>query len=362
MSVIITNLSTTTTKQQVEDFFNFCGKIASLTVTRVDDNNAQAIVTFEAETACKTAVLLDNALINDRPIKVENYDPAQTKSPAPVPQATQAPVQQQPATLVDSTNALETVPAVDPLGPAPPAENPTPIANFFASTWHAFSIVGEKIAEVDKQYKISESARSTADKVSTSFKNFDETHQISTKAAGVVSQIGVHLTNLDQKYEVSTKMAGVGDAVNKGMYTATSGINSGISNVSTKVNTSVENSPTMVAGVQKVKEAGANLQNVGSNAKNIYAEKQQQRMQDKGVVPGDTLAPTVAGGPDGAAPIATAPQSSVPAVAPVVQAPPAESSSEAALAQAPTDLIQPVVVEAKLETSPRPPSGPVDTA
>ncbi|KAI7323558.1 hypothetical protein KC315_g8478, partial [Hortaea werneckii] len=62
-TVHVKGISSQTSEKEIRDFFSFCGKIQSLSVTpeSSDANSTQsASVTFEKETAAKTALLLDN--------------------------------------------------------------------------------------------------------------------------------------------------------------------------------------------------------------------------------------------------------------------------------------------------------------
>ncbi|KAL1301776.1 hypothetical protein AAFC00_005973 [Neodothiora populina] len=62
-TVHVKGISKQTSEKEVRDFFSFCGKIQSLSVTPESDSpdsTQSAAVTFEKETAAKTALLLDN--------------------------------------------------------------------------------------------------------------------------------------------------------------------------------------------------------------------------------------------------------------------------------------------------------------
>ncbi|KAI9887963.1 MAG: hypothetical protein M1823_000220 [Watsoniomyces obsoletus] len=73
-TVHVSNIASSTSEHQVRDFFSFCGKITSLSVTPSSadpDSSKSATVTFEKETAAKTALLLDNTKLGDSHVKVE---------------------------------------------------------------------------------------------------------------------------------------------------------------------------------------------------------------------------------------------------------------------------------------------------
>ena len=69
----VNNIASQTTEQQVRDFFSFCGKITNLVVKPTSneaDATKAATVTFEKETAAKTALLLDNTQLGPTQVSV----------------------------------------------------------------------------------------------------------------------------------------------------------------------------------------------------------------------------------------------------------------------------------------------------
>lgn len=74
-TVHVEGISASTSEKEVRDFFSFCGKISSLSVTPTsNDANASksATVTFEKETAAKTALLLDNTQLGPSQVTVKS--------------------------------------------------------------------------------------------------------------------------------------------------------------------------------------------------------------------------------------------------------------------------------------------------
>ncbi|KAH0536199.1 hypothetical protein FGG08_006907 [Glutinoglossum americanum] len=72
-TVHVKNISHQTSEQEVRDFFSFCGKITSLSVTPVSndpESTKSATVTFEKDTAAKTALLLDNTQLGPSSVQV----------------------------------------------------------------------------------------------------------------------------------------------------------------------------------------------------------------------------------------------------------------------------------------------------
>jgi RNA recognition motif-containing protein len=72
--VHVKGIAATTTEKEVRDFFSFCGKISNLTLTPESGEagaSQSATVTFEKETAAKTALLLDNTQLGPAAVHVE---------------------------------------------------------------------------------------------------------------------------------------------------------------------------------------------------------------------------------------------------------------------------------------------------
>lgn len=72
-TVHVAGISSQTSEKEVRDFFSFCGKITSLSVTPSSDAAdapKSASVTFEKETAAKTALLLDNTQLGSSQVHV----------------------------------------------------------------------------------------------------------------------------------------------------------------------------------------------------------------------------------------------------------------------------------------------------
>ncbi|KAK3673062.1 Protein vip1 [Recurvomyces mirabilis] len=74
-TVHVKGISGSTSEKEVRDFFSFCGKIQSLSVTPENDSSSapqSATVTFEKETAAKTALLLDNTQLGPNQVHVSS--------------------------------------------------------------------------------------------------------------------------------------------------------------------------------------------------------------------------------------------------------------------------------------------------
>lgn len=92
-TVHVQGISHETSEKEVKDFFSFCGKITSLSITPTSaaaDAPKSATVTFEKETAAKTALLLDNTQLGKSQVHVSSastIDEIATKAGAAVSSA-----------------------------------------------------------------------------------------------------------------------------------------------------------------------------------------------------------------------------------------------------------------------------------
>jgi len=68
-TVHVKNIDSSTSEKEVRDFFSFCGKISSLSLS-TEGSSQSATVTFEKETAAKTALLLDNTQLGPSQVHV----------------------------------------------------------------------------------------------------------------------------------------------------------------------------------------------------------------------------------------------------------------------------------------------------
>jgi len=74
-SVSVTNISPKTTEKELRDFFSYCGKIESLSMTPSSGEEGaplSATITFERESAAETARLLDNTELGGNAVHVES--------------------------------------------------------------------------------------------------------------------------------------------------------------------------------------------------------------------------------------------------------------------------------------------------
>ncbi|PNS15873.1 Protein vip1 [Sphaceloma murrayae] len=83
-TVHVQNISAQTGEKEVRDFFSFCGKISSLKLESGAEKTQSATVTFEKETAAKTALLLDHTQLGPNQVQVTS-DSSSTAPAVKVP-------------------------------------------------------------------------------------------------------------------------------------------------------------------------------------------------------------------------------------------------------------------------------------
>lgn len=78
-TVHVKNISETTDDKEIKAFLSFCGKITDITVSTEGDTKS-AVVTFEKETAAKTALLLNNTKLGPTEILVTGSSDGEEES------------------------------------------------------------------------------------------------------------------------------------------------------------------------------------------------------------------------------------------------------------------------------------------
>lgn len=80
-TVHVKNIGSATEDKEIKDFFSFCGKIANIDITAADDSTKNATVTFEKETAARTALLLNQTSLGGKEISVTSETAPSDSSP-----------------------------------------------------------------------------------------------------------------------------------------------------------------------------------------------------------------------------------------------------------------------------------------
>ncbi|KAK5095741.1 Protein vip1 [Exophiala xenobiotica] len=171
-TVHVQGISHETNEKEVKDFFSFCGKITNLSITPVSsDADAQksATVTFEKETAAKTALLLDNTQLGKSQVHVttaSSIDQVATQAGSATTSAAQA--------------AEDHIPQED-------KPRSRIVAEYLAHGYTLSDNVIQKAIAVDQKQGISH-------RFTSALQNFDSKYKVTDKSK-----------EMDSKYQVSNK-------------------------------------------------------------------------------------------------------------------------------------------------------------
>lgn len=225
-SVLVTNISPSATNKTVADFFAFCGNISSLTMRNQNgstENVQEAVIEFSQEAATKTALLLTNALIIDRPITVDRYKGESEKTYQNTRVYTEAEIENKPHDL-----------------PAGQRSQTSVIASLIAAGYQLAAGTLESARTYDEKYSVTDQIYAGAATVQKAVSDIDQQYQVSATAASWYKAAADKFAEVDQKYGVSTSTAAA-------FKTADNAVQS------------VVQHPTVVSATQTVKDTGASL-------------------------------------------------------------------------------------------------------
>uniref|UniRef100_A0A7S4JRG4 RRM domain-containing protein n=1 Tax=Paramoeba aestuarina TaxID=180227 RepID=A0A7S4JRG4_9EUKA len=169
-TVYVTNIAPTASIEKLSEFFGFCGKIRSLRLRKVEENNTQeALIEFDAPSASKTALMLKDALIEGVPICVASLS-ADSLPPYLTANANSTPVHE--ANLDGQRYADES------------GEQNRSSTSVVASLLGAGYTLGnnafQSAVEYDKQNHFSEKASEIVHNLSAQAAQYDEQYGVST--------------------------------------------------------------------------------------------------------------------------------------------------------------------------------------
>jgi len=234
-SVLVTNISPSANEKTVSDFFSFCGKINQLFLKKEEGKDtSSAVIQFETESAAKTALLLTNALIVDRPITVTSYVTSPEVTPTVETHGT--PVDQSNITQKDFNGVSDE-----------DRSKTSVIASLLAAGYHLAENALEKAKEVDERNNFSARAKVVVDQMVVKAHQIDAQYGISDKANNAVKVVQDTAHNLDAQFGISDKTAAAVSAIKTGAEVGLAVAQSGL-------NKAQEN-PTIKKGVDTVKTA-----------------------------------------------------------------------------------------------------------
>jgi len=200
-AVFVSNISPAATEKTVSDFFSFCGRIIKLTLRREAlDGSQEAIVVFETDSAAKTALLLTNALIVDRPITVVSYVPPPFVDPAAAAE------QQQEIPPENITTRTFTAPDHE-------RTKTSVVASMIAAGYVLGTDAIGKAREIDEKHMISLQLKVGAEQVKAKANEIDKALHIS-ETANVIKTVTIEKAKeVDEKLQISSKVNQAADVV-----------------------------------------------------------------------------------------------------------------------------------------------------
>eukprot|EP01132_Coremiostelium_polycephalum_P007636 gene7636-9393_t len=216
--VYVTGISPKATNKIVSDFFAFCGRITELRLRNDATGTTQeAIVVFESEAAAKTALLLSNALIVDRSIKVEPYNPEfefhdpnvviLDKQPVEQQQSEQQQQQQQPHSESEQqqTTNNTSVNTNNPYGGVPDSERTktSVIASMIAAGYSVGQDAITKARQLDEEHMISLKLKVGAETVKAKANEIDNKFHISENAIAIKNSFVETAKEVDDRFQLT---------------------------------------------------------------------------------------------------------------------------------------------------------------
>jgi hypothetical protein len=264
---LVSNISPSANEKTVTEFFSFCGKITNLKITKYPNKGGEAIVTFETESAAKTAQLLTNALIADRPITVAPYLG-----------------ENQPQAERSAEEATTTEIQGDQIQNKPETPEDRSHTSVIASLIAAGYVIGkdgiDKARAIDEQNQISQKIMAAANVAKEKITEIDQQLHISETIQNIGNTITTKAHEFDQSYHVS-------DNVNAAIKTVTQTIESGVAmakevpvvqSTTQAVNQVGENIKTMITPT--VDAFKANVDDIKQQSNQIIAEKLHEKEED----------------------------------------------------------------------------------
>eukprot|EP01118_Nematostelium_gracile_P012679 TRINITY_DN4665_c0_g1_i1.p1 TRINITY_DN4665_c0_g1~~TRINITY_DN4665_c0_g1_i1.p1 ORF type:complete len:306 (+),score=111.31 TRINITY_DN4665_c0_g1_i1:53-919(+) len=257
-SVQVKNISPNANEKTVSDFFSFCGKIVKLYMDKEEGKDTfHAVVEFETESAAKTALLLTNALIVDRPISVVSYN-----SDQPEPTSPGTPVAQEKITHRD-------------FGGVPDSERSktSVLASLVASGYVLAQDALQKAKTYDDEHNITLQLKVGVEQLKVKAHEIDQQYKISEKAADLKKQATEKAQKLDADYHISEKANAAAESAKANVFAAAA---------------KAQENPTVKSGVDSAKSTWNSVANTVSGMYADYKEQTakaiEEKKREKGIV------------------------------------------------------------------------------
>jgi len=245
-AVEVRNISPNANDKTVSDFFSFCGKITKLFLDKEEGKEtSRAVVEFETESAAKTALLLTNALIVDRPITVSSFPPKEVQVQQVAPVGTPVPpekiIHRDFGGVHDDDRSKTSV-----------------VASMLASGYVLATDALAKAKHYDDEHNITLQLKVGVEQLKVKAHELDQTYGISEKAAAVKLQATEKAKQMDEEYKISEKASNAADKVKA---------------TATTVASKAQENQTINSAVESVKTG---WQTVTTSVQGIYQEYKDQ--------------------------------------------------------------------------------------
>lgn len=227
-SVLVTNISPKANEKTVSDFFSFCGKVTNLSL-RSRSDGSEAIVTFEAESAAKTALLLTSALIVDRPITVVPHHSGASEFPTSLDDLAEPPSKHVQLEGDQISNRPQ------PNIPEELRSKTSVVASLIAAGYTVSTDAIRKAREWDEENQISQRLSSAAEAISHKMKEIDEQYQISKSVEELSEKVAEKARIVDNQFHISEKAANVSASVAGTAAVVSASVAAGVQEVQNKI-------------------------------------------------------------------------------------------------------------------------------
>ncbi|PRP86633.1 hypothetical protein PROFUN_05112 [Planoprotostelium fungivorum] len=254
-SVQVSNISPSATEKTIADFFSFCGKISKLYLNK---DQHTAVVQFDSESAAKTALLLTNALIIDRPIVVALIEsPTATQNDASL------------GTPADPTQ----IPERDFGVPDEQRSKTSVVASLLAAGYVLGDSAIDKAREYDEKIGVAATAQAVVAQIQTKAQQIDQQFGISDKASAAKQVVEDHIKQVDEKYQISEKANLAVDVVK-----------STFQDVSRNVVNKVQENPASAQALERVQAAGTAVTSYIKDQKEQTTRAIDEKQRERGKV------------------------------------------------------------------------------
>ncbi|GES88756.1 RNA recognition domain-containing protein [Rhizophagus clarus] len=175
--VVVTNIDEHASEKTVKDFFLFCGKIREFELIKEESNDKQlAYVTFERDTAAKTALMLTNAVIGNSQITVK---PAEDGSHLDEPDECDIQASKPKAAICAEILAAGYTLQYAIIEKCIEFDNKYGVCNYF---FQYLTQIQDNLKNLDKQYKVTETVTTRATDIDKKFSVLDKTKYVIDQA------------------------------------------------------------------------------------------------------------------------------------------------------------------------------------